>query len=107
MSEATYIIRNGERQNIKDAAARKSIGSCSNLETDTKHCLVDAVNELNRKVANGVGEKGDPGATFTPSVDADGNLSWTNNGGLDNPATVNITGPKGDTGATGPQGPKG
>ena len=32
------------------------------------------------------------GATFTPSVDADGNLSWTNDKGHDNPATVNIKG---------------
>lgn len=32
------------------------------------------------------------GATFTPSVDADGNLSWTNDRGRDNPATVNIKG---------------
>lgn len=32
------------------------------------------------------------GATFTPAVDADGNLSWTNNRNLENPATVNIKG---------------
>nr|DAV24893.1 MAG TPA: tail fiber protein [Bacteriophage sp.] len=32
------------------------------------------------------------GATFTPYVDADCNLSWTNNKGKDNPATVNIKG---------------
>lgn len=32
------------------------------------------------------------GATYTPSVDDDGNLSWTNNGGFENPATVNIKG---------------
>ena len=32
------------------------------------------------------------GATFTPSVDADGNLSWTNDRGRDNPATVNVKG---------------
>lgn len=32
------------------------------------------------------------GATFTPSVDADGNLSWINDKGRDNPATVNIKG---------------
>lgn len=37
------------------------------------------------------------GATFTPSVSVDGDISWTNNGGLENPPTVNI---KGDTGAT-------
>lgn len=83
------------------------------------------------------GEKGDTGAVFTPAVDAAGNISWSNNGGLPNPATRNIRGPqgeqgprgiqgiegpqgpvgetgpqgpqgeKGDTGATGPQGPKG
>ena len=32
------------------------------------------------------------GAVFTPSVDADGNLSWTNDKGHENPATVNIKG---------------
>lgn len=32
------------------------------------------------------------GATFIPAVDADGNLSWTNNRNLENPATVNIKG---------------
>ena len=53
------------------------------------------------------GPKGDTGAVFTPAVDAAGNLSWTNNGGLSNPATVNIKGPKGNTGERGLQGPKG
>lgn len=32
------------------------------------------------------------GATFTPSVDDDGNLSWTNDKGRENPATKNIKG---------------
>lgn len=32
------------------------------------------------------------GPYYTPYVDEDGNLSWTNNGGLPNPATVNIKG---------------
>ena len=32
------------------------------------------------------------GATFTPSVDEAGNLSWTNDKGRENPATVNIKG---------------
>lgn len=43
------------------------------------------------------GSPGSNGATFTPAVDAEGNLSWTNDSGLDNPQTVNIKGPKGDT----------
>ena len=45
------------------------------------------------------GKDGINGATFIPSVDADGNLSWSNDGDLDNPATVNLKGPKGDPGA--------
>ena len=60
--------------------------------------------------------QGAKGTTFTPSLSASGDLSWTNDGGLANPSTVNIKGPqgiqgekgeKGDTGATGSQGPKG
>lgn len=53
------------------------------------------------------GAKGDTGAagtTFTPHVDGNGNLSWTNDGGLDNPATQNIRGAKGDKGETGAAG---
>lgn len=35
------------------------------------------------------------GPYFTPSVDADGNLTWTNNAGLPNPAPINIKGAPG------------
>lgn len=35
------------------------------------------------------------GLVFTPSVDEDGNISWSNNGTLDNPETKNIRGPQG------------
>lgn len=44
------------------------------------------------------GERGEPGTTFVPIVDMDGNLSWDNDGGLTNPDPVNIKGPKGDPG---------
>ena len=59
------------------------------------------------------GDKGDPGAqgpagadgtpgqdgtTFTPSVSAAGVLSWTNDGGKQNPASVSIKGPAGAAG---------
>lgn len=56
------------------------------------------------------GDNGVQGTTFTPIVDSEGNISWSNDGGLENPQTVNITGPQGDTGVkgdTGPQGEKG
>lgn len=44
------------------------------------------------------GAKGDDGVTFTPSIDASGNLSWTNDGGKDNPGSVNIKGAPGTNG---------
>lgn len=53
------------------------------------------------------GVKGDDGAqgvTFTPSVDSNGNISWINDGGLENPVVRNIRGPKGETGAQGADG---
>ena len=50
---------------------------------------------------------GEDGATFTPSVDSKGNLSWSNNKGLTNPTTVNIKGAKGDKGDQGIQGKQG
>ncbi|MBO4793609.1 MAG: collagen-like protein [Deltaproteobacteria bacterium] len=53
------------------------------------------------------GAAGADGTTFTPSVAANGDLSWSNDGGKQNPATVNIKGPQGETGPTGPQGPSG
>lgn len=46
------------------------------------------------------GAAGQNGATFTPSVDVDGDISWTNDGGLPNPPTQNIMGPPGTSGPT-------
>lgn len=48
--------------------------------------------------------KGVNGTTYTPSVSAAGEISWTNDGGKDNPEPVNIKGPKGDTGPQGAPG---
>lgn len=50
------------------------------------------------------GSRGDDGATFIPNVDDYGNLSWINDAGLENPETVNIRGPKGETGEKGDDG---
>lgn len=50
------------------------------------------------------GTAGEDGATFTPYVDAEGNLSWTNDKELANPETVNI---KGERGLRGPAGEDG
>lgn len=50
------------------------------------------------------GAPGTNGTTFTPSVAADGDISWTNDGGLPNPPTQNIMGPQGDPGTPGSAG---
>ena len=58
--------------------------------------------------ANGAdGAAGKDGVTFTPSMSDDGDLSWSNDGGKANPETVNLKGPKGDTGTRGPAGANG
>ena len=57
--------------------------------------------------SSGGGNTGANGVTFTPHLSVDGTLSWTNDGGLTNPAPVNIKGAKGDTGAQGVKGDKG
>lgn len=67
--------------------------------------LIDASNaktgkgdtDLTAAVQSLISESGG-GATFTPSVSADGTLSWTNNKGLTNPEPVNIKGPQGADG---------
>ena len=45
------------------------------------------------------GTDGTDGVTFTPSVSEAGVISWTNDGGEDNPDPVNIMGPQGNPGA--------
>lgn len=50
------------------------------------------------------GTPGQNGATFTPAVDGDGDISWTNDGGLPNPPTQNIMGPQGNPGTPGTNG---
>ena len=63
-----------------------------------------------------IGTPGIDGVTFIPSVSQEGIISWTNDGGLVNPAPINIKGEpgangidgsKGEKGDVGPQGPQG
>ena len=81
------------------------------------NCLVvTAVDENGKPIAWGTanvsgtgaagvdGKNGKDGVTFTPKVDAEGNLSWTNDGGMDNPAVVNIRGYDGKDGKDGEAG---
>ena len=69
------------------------------LTTDTEDIIIEAEYnlDLNKASFGGCGS-GEDGATFTPSVSSDGVISWTNDKGLSNPASVNIKGDKGEKG---------
>ena len=80
--------------------------------------MSDAIRMRIQDVVN-MGGGGGSDEIWLPSVDEDGDLSWTKSSTSTAPETVNIKGPKGETGeqgpkgdtgatgATGPQGPKG
>lgn len=70
------------------------------VEQVTLREVIDRLEEL-EKGGGGSGESGKDGATFIPSVSSDGVISWTNDGGKQNPDPVNIKGAKGDKGDTG------
>lgn len=53
------------------------------------------------------GNPGSDGTTFTPQVSAAGVISWTNDGGKENPQPVNIKGPAGQNGQNGQDGEDG
>lgn len=86
---------------MDSAIAEKA--NASDLHTHSNKAVLDGITA--EKVAtwdNGTaGADGEDGATFTPSVSSDGTLSWNNDKGLANPASVNI---KGETGAAGAKG---
>ena len=91
--------------NTAASAKRTADNAVSEIEslTTVVEKNTEDIAELDKKVEKievTGGIPGDDGATFTPSVDSAGNLSWTNDQGLPNPATVNIKGAKGNDGYT-------
>ena len=69
-------------------------GITPHIDSTTKNWHIGAVD-------TGILAEGIEGTTFTPSVSATGDLSWSNDDGKENPATVNIKGAKGDRGDSG------
>lgn len=69
--------------------------------------LSDEDKDYNWQDPTGGGGTGQNGATFTPSVSAEGVISWTNDKELPNPEPVNIKGGKGDKGDKGDPGEQG
>ena len=101
------------------ASENINLKSCLNLDRKTE-AFIDPATIINLKelldiaealrngtISPGGGGTGKNGATFKPYVSQAGIISWTNDGGLANPAPVNIKGPKGDAGDKGDKGDKG
>lgn len=74
-----------------------AVGDLTELETQSRNSLVEAINEVQKQVENVDAEAG---ATFTPAVSAAGVLSWSNDRGHPNPAPVKIQGPAGQSAYT-------
>lgn len=69
------------------------------VQADDRLPILDNLIEETNKVVEAAKNGEFDGATFTPSVSDNGDLSWTNDKGKENPPTVNIKGAKGDPGA--------
>ena len=101
-------------QSLTDAEkslARSNIGAVSHGEVDTAIAIAipsaptasvyKAGNTATITISDRTGtttasiSDGATGPVYQPTVDDDGNISWSNNGNLANPATKNIRGPQG------------
>lgn len=97
-NEAQRIVNENDRENYYE--------TFKNDVAQGKFNGKDGINGQNG--INGInGINGDNGATFTPSVSSSGELSWSNDKGLPNPATVNIKGQDGVNGKDGANGKDG
>ena len=73
------------------------------MKANVKYTGLDVANRIRFDAEASVKQ----GATFTPTITQEGVLSWSNNGGLENPLTVNLRGPQGERGEQGEQGVQG
>lgn len=85
---------------IKEFPVRLELVSTDEpVQADDRLPILDNLIEETNKVVEAAKNGELDGATFTPSVSDNGDLSWTNDKGKENPPTVNIKGEKGDPGA--------
>lgn len=95
LTDATII--SSDYYNVLSAQIQALLGATANppkIDPTTKNWLLWD-EEAGAYVDSGYSSVGTTGATFTPSVSAAGVISWTNDGGLPNPTSRNITGPQG------------
>ena len=94
------------------SAANEEISTLKDSKQDKLHGnegQVVGFDEFGNAIAQdgGTGTPGKDGVTFTPMVSESGIISWSNDGGRENPEPMNIKGPKGDKGDPGEQGLQG
>ena len=104
-TDITFEFKNLKGKPGEISAATATVGNTSVDEGEPSCQVITGGTPENRSfefafnnIVGKRGLKGDTGYYFTPKVDTTGDLSWVNNGGLENPATVNIRGPKGEGG---------
>lgn len=78
-----------ENENLRESNEQTRISN-ENTRIENETARQEYVTQLKKDVELGNLD----GATFTPYVSESGDLSWTNNKGLENPTTVNIKGDK-------------
>lgn len=104
-ADISFTFKNIKGEPGEISAATATVGDTS-IDDGTPSCQVTAggtpenrsFNFAFNNIVGRQGLKGDTGYYFTPNVNAKGDLSWINNGELENPTTVNIRGPKGEGG---------
>ena len=101
-----YIYKNGKMTKV-DITALTSSGGSGESYTLTDADKAEIADAVIAQIGEAGGVAGPKGTTFTPNVSADGIISWTNDGGLANPAPVDISGPAGPQGEQGPAGQDG
>lgn len=104
-ADISFAFKNLKGKPGEISAATATVGNTSVDEGEPSCQVITSGTPENRSfefafnnIVGKRGLKGDTGYYFTPKVDTTGDLSWVNNGGLENPATINIRGPKGEGG---------
>lgn len=83
---------------IADITATMDIGTVTTGDADTDVSVINSGSGKDAVFNISIPK----GTTFTPSVSAEGVISFTNDGGLANPSSVDITGPQGIQGDPAP-----
>ena len=96
-SQYTIVAPKGEKGDA-GAAATVQVGTVTTLGAGEQATVTNSGTPGAAVLNFGIpkGNDGANGTTFTPAVDTNGNLSWSNDGGLPNPETVNIKGAQGE-----------